>query len=249
MTRWDRGHEVFSTLESGGRLTLNSVQYSAFSELTPNDDAIVIASLEEGSPMMVQTPAADGRLIVFASAVDRSAWNDLRFKSTSFVPLMHETARFLASYRDSAPYYELGETVPVPEAGTLTTAVITPDDERLTLSEGGAEGQQFFTPEQSGFHELRVGPDVLPIAVNVASGESLLETMPPEDLYASVQRREGEVRSGAMLAETDATNYAERQNLWWYLLLFALLAGIGEIYLGNRVTEDVRVRRPAPSTT
>jgi len=248
LTRWDRGHEIFSTLEEGGRLTLNTVQFSAFTELTPAPDAIVIASLEEGSPMMVQTPAAQGRLIVFASAVDRSAWNDLRFKSTSFVPLMHETARFLAGYRDSAPFYELGETVPVPDSGGAATAVITPDDERLTLSEGGVEGRRFFTPEQAGFHELRVGPDSIPVAVNIPSSESVLDAMPAEDLFASVQRQSGEFRSGALLAETEDTNLAERQNWWWYLFLFALFVGIGEIYLGNRVTENARERNPVADT-
>lgn len=248
MTRWDRGHEIFSTLESGGRLTLNSVQFSAFTELVPTEDAIVIANLEDGSPMMVQTPSAEGRLIVLASAVDRSAWNDLRFKSTSFVPLMHETARFLAGYRDSAPYYELGETVPVPASDGLATAVITPDDERLTLSDGGVGGRRFFTPRQAGFHELRIGPDSFPVAVNVPSTESVLDRMPPEDLFASVERLDGEFRAGALMADSEETDLAERQNLWWYLFLFALLAGIGEIYLGNRVTRNARERNPAAST-
>ena len=245
LTRWDRGHEIFSTLESGSRLTLNTVQFSAFADLDPREGAVVIASLEEGSPMMVQSPSDAGRLIVFASAIDSSAWNDFRFKSTSFVPLMLETARYLAGYRDNAPYYELGDAVPVPGAGDLPTAVITPGDERLTLSEGGTAGRRFFTPDQAGFYELRVGPDSVPVAVNAPPGESVLERMPPEDLTASVQRLEGEFRAGALLAESDETNYAERQNLWWYLFLFALLVGIGEIYLGNRVTDNIRERRPA----
>jgi hypothetical protein len=245
LTKWDRGHEVFAALESGsGRFSLNTVQFSAYTGMEPDPGAIVIASLEEGSPMMVQTPADQGRLLVFGSAVDGSAWNDLRLKP-SFVPLMHETARFLAGYRDSAPYYELGATVPVPAGEPdQATAVVTPRDERLTLGEGGAAGRRFFTPDQAGFYELRLGPEIVPVAVNVPSEESILESMPPEDLLASVRRGQGEFRSGALLGEAGETNYAERQNLWWYLFLFALLVGIGEIYLGNRVT-DVRERRPA----
>lgn len=250
LTRWDRGHEIFSALESGGaRFSLNTAQFHAFTQLEPVDGAIVIASLEEGSPMMVQTPSGEGRVVMFASAVDGSAWNDWPL-AVSFVPMMLETALYLADYRDSAPYYELGETVPIPAAADTgqTTAVITPADERLTLAEGGVQGRRFFTPEMAGIHELRLGADIRPIAINAPPSESLLDAMPPEDLLASVRRREGEIRTASLLGEAGDVDYRERQNLWWYLFLFALLAGIGEIYLGNRVTDNVRARPAAANT-
>lgn len=250
LTRWDRGHEIFSALESGGaRFSLNTAQFHAFTQLEPTESAIVIASLEDGSAMMVQTPAGEGRVILFGSAVDGSAWNDWPL-SGSFVPMMLETGLFLADYRDSAPYYELGETVPIPPSTDPeeTTAVITPNDERLTLAEGGVQGRRFFTPEMAGIHELRLGADIRPIAVNAPSSESVLDPMPPEDLLASVRRREGEIRTTSLLGETGNVDYRERQNLWWYLFLFALLAGIGEIYLGNRVTENAKAP-PAPANT
>ena len=246
LTRWDRGHEIFSALESGsGRFSINTVQFSAFAQLEPDPGAIVIASLEDGTPVMVQTPSGEGRLIVFGSAVDGSAWNDMQLKP-SFL-LMLETARFLAGYLDSDAFYELGEAVPVPGTGEETSAVITPDDQRLTLGEGGVAGRRFFTPQMAGFHELRLGPDILPVAVNAPPGESVLDAIPPEDLLASVERREGEFGTRALLGETGDDNYAERQNLWWYLFLFALLVGIGEIYLGNRVTERID-RRPVAAS-
>ena len=83
--------------------------------------------------------------------------------------------------------------------------------------------------------------------MNVPLTESQFDRIPAEDLIASVQRVEGEARRAALLSETDGDDFARRQNWWWYLLLLALLAGIGEAYLGNRVTQTSRAPFPAAS--
>jgi hypothetical protein len=241
---------MFARIEQGVRLPLNTVQFSAFTDLEPVEGALVVAGIEDGSPMIVQSPAsAEGRLMLIASSVDGSAWNDWWYKSTPYVGVMQGAALYLSGYEESPPYYELGESVPVPEAGEGGVAVVTPDDERLTLSAAGGQAPRFFTPETAGVHELRVGPEIHPVAVNGPSSESVLDRIPPDDLLASVRRQVGEVRSGALLAQAGEANYAERQNWWWYLFLIALLVGIGEIYLGNRVTESARERRPMPDAT
>jgi len=84
-----------------------------------------------------------------------------------------------------------------------------------------------------GFHEVRVGPDTRLIAVNPPSSEGNLDSMPPEDLLASVQRTQAESRTADLLSD-EKDDYARRQMGWWYLLLFALLAGMTEIYIANR---------------
>jgi hypothetical protein len=58
--------------------------------------------------------------------------------------------------------------------------------------------------------------------------------MKPEDLVASVQKTQSESRQGSFIAEGEKDDYARRQTAWWYLLLFALCAGIAEVYLANR---------------
>jgi hypothetical protein len=57
--------------------------------------------------------------------------------------------------------------------------------------------------------------------------------MPPEDLLASVQRTPGESQKSGFLDAEEKNEYARRQMGWWYLLLFALLAGVAEIYIAN----------------
>jgi hypothetical protein len=93
---------------------------------------------------------------------------------------------------------------------------------------------KFFTPSMPGFHEIRVGPDTRLVAVNPPSSEGNLESMPPEDLLASVQRTQAESQQAGFLGNEEKTEYARRQMIWWYLLMIALLAGIAEIYIANR---------------
>ena len=93
---------------------------------------------------------------------------------------------------------------------------------------------KFFTPTMPGFHEIRVGPDTRVVAVNPPASESNLDSMPPEDLLASVQRTKGDSQSAGLFGSEEKDDFARRQNGWWYLLLIAFLAGITEIYIANR---------------
>ena len=245
LTNYERSHDVFSPLEAGARLTLNTARFFAFSEMEPKEGAVTVASFEDGSAAIVDSSAADPGLLVVGSPVD-NVWNDLPL-NVSFLPVIHEMARYLARYNDSSSWYQLGEAVPVTVGADEAAALIDPNGDRLTLAETSTTGRRFFTPDLAGFHELRVGPDTTRIAVNAPTSESLLERMVPEDLMASVQRLDGEVARGALIDEAVGSDYAERQNWWWYFFLFALLLGIGEIYVGNRATETVSQRSPAVS--
>ena len=51
---------------------------------------------------------------------------------------------------------------------------------------------------------------------------------------ASVQRTQGESQQAGFFDDEDREEYARHQTGWWYFLLFALLAGIAEIYIANR---------------
>ena len=178
------------------------------------------------------------------STVDNGPWNDLPLKP-SFVRLVLEAPRYLAGYRDRRSSYQMGEAVEVPAVGDGGVAVVTPSGQRLTLGNEASAGPRFFTPDETGFHEVRVGADTSQVAVNLPLSESVLERIPGEDLMASVRRLDGEARRGALLAEADTDDFARRQNWWWYLLLLALLAGVAETVLGNRVTRTQRAAAPA----
>ena len=234
LTTYDRNHSIFLPFEKSTKLALNSAQFFVYVEMEAKPGATVLAKYDDGQPAMIESSKEDHGLIVFNSTVDYSAWNDLPVK-TSFLPLFHQITKYLSRYNESRGWYALGESIPV--AGGLensAAAVIDPNGDRQALGDLTAGQIRFFTPVMPGFYEIRIGPDTKRVAVNPPSAESNLETMPPEDLLASVQRTQGEAQQAGFFGAEEKEDYARRQTGWWYLLLIALLAGIAEIYIANR---------------
>jgi hypothetical protein len=172
-------------------------------------------------------------MLVFNSTID-NRWNDLPLKP-SFLPLFHEMIRYLSRYNETRGWYALGEGIPVTGGlESAAAAVIDPSGARQTIGQLGTGQLRYFAPVLPGFHEIRVGPATSLVAVNPLSSEGDLQTMPPEDLLASVQRTQGESQQAGFFDQEDRDEYARQQMAWWYFLLFALLAGIAEIYIANR---------------
>jgi hypothetical protein len=178
-------------------------------------------------------------MLVFASSLD-NIWNDLPTKP-SFVLFTHESARYLSRYNAAKSWYSLGEGIPV--VGTLdggVASVVTPEGTQESLGELKSGEQRFYSPSETGYHELRFGRETRVLAVNTPSNEGNLEMMLPEDLLASVQNTEAEERSGGTLSTEDKMQYARQQLGWWYLLLIALIAGLVELYIANSRSQSAR---------
>jgi hypothetical protein len=233
MTTYDRNHIIFKPFEKSTRVALNSAQFFAYMNMEAKPGAAVLAKYEDGSPVIVESAKEDHGLLVFNSTVD-SKWNDLPYKP-SFLPLFQEMVRYLSRYNENRSWYALGEGIPV-VAGleSVAAAVIDPKGGRQALGQLSLGQTKFYTPTLPGFHEVRVGPDTKLVAVNPPSSEGNLDSMPAEDLLASVQRTQGESQQAGFFGTEEKTEYARRQMLWWYLLMIALLAGIAEIYIANR---------------
>jgi len=233
LTTYDQNHPIFKPFKTSTKVALNSAQFWAYMNVEAKPGVAVLAKYEDGSPVLVESSKDDHGLIVFNSTVDER-WNDLPLKP-SFLPLLHEMVRYLTRYNESRGWYALGEGIPV-TAGleNVAAAVIDPKHERQSLGNLAAGQTKFFTPEVPGFHEIRVGPDTRLVAVNPPASEGNLDSMPPEDLIASVQRTQGESQATGAFSSDDKNDYARRQMGWWYLLFIALLAGMTEIYIANR---------------
>jgi len=233
LTTYDQNHSIFKPFKTSTRVALNSAQFFAYMNVEAKMGATVLAKYEDGAPVIVESSKDDHGLMVFNSTVD-SRWNDLPLKP-SFLPLFHEIVRYLSRYNESRGWYALGEAIPI-TAGlqNAAAAVIDPEGKRLALGDLTSGQTRFFTPSVPGFHEIRVGPDTRMVAVNPPASESNLDSMPPDDLLASVKRTTTEERQAGLFGSEEKDDYAKRQMGWWYLLMIALLAGMVEIYIANR---------------
>ncbi|HZI51461.1 MAG TPA: VWA domain-containing protein [Terriglobia bacterium] len=241
LTSYDRNHGIFKRFQGSSRLGLNTAQFFQYIELEPKPGAFALAKFDNGHPALVESPANDRGMLVFASALDNT-WNDLPLKP-SFVPFMFESARYLAGYNAAKGWYTLGEGIPI--IGALeggTARVVDPSGNQDSVGEGELKSgeQRYYSPSAPGFYELRVGRDRRLLAVNPPSNEGNLEMMIPEDLLAGVQSTEAEARQTGTFVTDDKLEYARQQMGWWYLLLIALIAGIVELYIANTRTQSVR---------
>jgi hypothetical protein len=239
LTTYNRNHGIFKPFQSSTPLSLNTAQFTHYTELELKPGATAIAKFENGLPALVESSPEDRGLLVFASTVDKT-WNDLPLKP-SFVLFTHQTARYLSRYNAVKGWYTLGEGIPV--IGTLDGGVaraVTPDGEQESLGELKSGAQIFYTPLVPGFHELRVGREERTLAVNSPSNEGNLDTILPADLFASVQSTEAEAIRAGSFNQEDKLEYARRQMGWWWLLMFALIAGIVELYIANNRGQSVR---------
>jgi hypothetical protein len=232
LTTYDRTHAIFQPFETSTHLALNTAQFRAYVGSEAKPGATVLAKFEDGAPVLVESSKEDHGMLVFNTTVD-NGWNDFPLKP-SFLPLFHEMIAYLSRYNENRGWYALGEGIPVTGGlESAAAAVIDPTGGRQSLGQLSSGQSRFFAPVMPGFHEIRVGPDTRVVAVNPPAAEGNLDSMPPEDLLASVQRTQGESQQAGFFDEEDQEEYARNQTGWWYFLLFALLAGIAEIYIAN----------------
>lgn len=120
----DGRHPVFRIFGGVGTLGNVDFQRAALVEAPPNVD--IVARYTDGSPALVEEHGGTGRVLVFASDLNRQ-WNDFPLQP-AFVPFVHELMRYLAAARTSQSEYLVGD---LPGAGGAVPGVV-----RLPASDG-----------------------------------------------------------------------------------------------------------------
>ena len=82
----DESHPVLNEVKS-----FQGVKFYRYAKLPVGDEDNVLARLSDGSPLLVERPMGDGRMLVLASSLG-NIWNDLPVNPV-FVPFVLETAR------------------------------------------------------------------------------------------------------------------------------------------------------------
>lgn len=191
--------------------------------------ARVPAKLSDDTPLLIDKPIGDGRVLVFASALDNLA-NDFPLH-VAFVPFIEQTSHYLGGLDDTPANYTVGSFVDLRSAREKGGAVevIGPDGQRaLSLSESTKAQTLALTHE--GFYDIRrpSGRHEL-AAVNPDRRESDFTIVPAETLQLWENTGKAPVENAP-----GAEPVHESIDLWWYVLLAALILAVAESVLGNR---------------
>jgi hypothetical protein len=132
---------------------LQNVQFFRPLLIQPGPGSHILAKLADGSPLVVEEPLGEGRVLIFASAFDNLA-NDFPLH-TSFVPFVAQTGRYLAGLQEASSSVVAGLPVELRQGKEQGAAadVVDPDGRHL-LSFREATSAASFEPGREGFYEV-----------------------------------------------------------------------------------------------
>jgi Aerotolerance regulator N-terminal/von Willebrand factor type A domain len=222
----DLSHAALAGLD-----TIRAARFSRYAaiEEAPEDDVLI--RLETGDPLLIERRLGNGRLLIYASSLDR-AWNDLP-KEPVFVPFVAGLADHLLGGAGFTNEADLGSTLALQAMGMSGGQIFDPDgDSVLGLGNAGTD----VLLDRIGFYELVGGGRSELVAVNFDARESNLEPAAEDTLV----RWQDLGRAAENTADAGAIREEVLVPFGYWLLLLILAVAIVESGLGNW---HLRVRR------
>jgi hypothetical protein len=194
----------------------------------------VLMRLADGTPLLLERPLGQGRVLLFTSSLDRE-WNDLPVQP-AFVPLMAGIANHLLGGAGFTSEADLGSTLAVRALGFSGGQIFDPRGEAAL---GLGAGSDDVLLDQVGFYEVVGGGSSELVAVNFDPRESDLTPVdaPTLERWRGLGLRPGEQAAPAAVSTAD-----ERvpSSLGPLLVMLLLLLVVVESLVGNW---HLRIRR------
>lgn len=221
----DRRHPILRSLVSDWEARFQSAW-----GLVPVTEASVLMRFDNTRPALVERAVGAGRVAMLASAVDLE-WNNLALQGI-YLPLIHETLRYLANPVVYRRAYDLGEVVDLnleDEGGEVT--VTGPDAEPVDFDRGSG----VLTPQRPGIYRASINGEERDIAVNVLTEESALSRITVGTLQDEVINPDtSPVQSRAVRTAQLMVDLERPQRLWWWIILLAMALLLLEARIANR---------------
>jgi hypothetical protein len=188
----------------------------------------VLMRFENGTPLMIEQSMGQGKLLVFASPMDRQ-WNDLAIHPL-FVRFVAEATAYLSNTRGDAATALVGTAMNAELLRKGGGRVFDPEGKSATMLGGLASAQ--WVPEKAGFYELRGGGKSDYIAVNVDPRESRLGRWDDaaRQRWLELQNLE---RTAANAGAGVSASGERLFPLWFWLLFGAAVLAFMEPLLAN----------------
>jgi len=239
----------FDSTEGGN---LASAQIFRYRGLADVDEPSVLARYDDGNVAIAERRVGNGRVLVITTTLDPS-WNTLAMQP-GFLPLVHESLKYLASHVPAARAVHVGDTVDLTRyargisgygqsalaltRGALST-LRTPSGRTINMPAGEA----FPRMREAGFHEAHVsggGASSLVIAVNPRPRESDLTALDAREFVESIDADP----PGGESADATATRGSGtdvNRSVWWYLVLACVVLLGLDTLISNRLSRSERL--------
>jgi Aerotolerance regulator N-terminal/von Willebrand factor type A domain len=247
--------EVHDYAPTGGAATVGSVDftYPALEQEQPGRDnggwaetkvfyaasvdpgqARVAARLSDGTPLLLDKQMGEGHMLLLTSGLENLT-NDLPLHPV-FVAFIDKAARYLSGRERLSGSQLVDSFVQLRSAaepvGEVANVEVIDPDGRRPLSLDEARRVQTFPLRRAGFYQVRYasGRDAV-IGVNPDRRESDLQPIAQD-----VQQLWSGNSTGSVPVHTAAVDDVKYRpvNLWWYVMLLALVVALAETALASR---------------
>ncbi len=208
---WVRlAHAIFHPFRGARFNDFSSVRYDSYHIIAADSSAVVLAKYDDDLPAMVEGTWGKGRILIWAGGMGLDRSNLAR--TPRFVPLLHETLRYLAGDREIKTAYLIGDAIE-PQVQGATKQVMGPEP----LGSEIGDIRQFRAP---GIYEW--GGQIA--AVNVADRESDLTRITPAEFEIRLCHAPALFQGdGERAPDPSRHAMSHEYGRWTMGLLFALL--------------------------
>jgi hypothetical protein len=251
----DYSHPIFDKFKDPRNGNFSNVRFYKYRTLNPAQTDRVLARYDDGGVAMAERTVGTGRVIAVTSPFD-DTWSDFP-KRQLFLPLVHETVRYLAQYTEPAAWYTVGRmldiSVPIAAmvregtAGDATAqtrkasgVVMSPSGDQAAIGEGARQSvelaeQGFYSVRLQGMGERRP----FQVAVNLDPSESDLSALPPTEFVSTATGRAAATPMGGSLEHPELTpaDIEKKQSMWWFLFVAGAAMLLAEAILANRLSK------------
>lgn len=225
---WDLEHPILAAFAGQSLLPLMEVEFGRSFALE-GESLTSVANWADGSTGLAEWNTQGRRSFISGFPLDRAATNWM--VQPSFVPFVHQTARWLAALGEVRLAWHVGDTIPLPSAQGTWRAI---ESLRAEPERKVAGAVRATTP---GLFEFFDGKTKRRFAVNAALNESDLTPWPePEKLAALESKADVEKQLVARSTALRLSNHTaeSQQRLWWWLLVACVFGLVAELALANR---------------
>jgi hypothetical protein len=206
--------------------------------------ARVLAKFDSGDAACVEIPQGNGRLLLLTSGWQPS--NSQLAVSSKFVPLLYAILELSGGTHSTLAQFHVGDEVNLaglaPSTNSQSITIRKPDGKSVQLATGET---RFSETDEPGIYTVTSSQPPARFAVNIDGAESRTAPLPGDELERlGVPLKTREIPLAKVVEQKRRlhdTELEDRQKLWRWLTLAALVLLLGETWMAGRLTRRATV--------
>ena len=224
IAEYDRRHPILQPLDSDW-----TARFQGHWSLLPNENAQVLMQFDNTEPALVEGDFGDGKVILFASAMDLE-WNNLPLQGL-FLPFVHETLRHLVQEETGQRIYQVGDDFSLAPVDAEVSEAVDPEGNAIEFN----NDSYVIAATRPGIMGAMVNGVQTRYAINILPEESNFARTAVSNLFDSIINPDTDpVQSREVQTQQLIEELERPQRIWWWILALVMALVVLEAIIANR---------------